>query len=253
MKFRKMSFILCIMMFLFSGLAAYAAECELGIALGEKGAGVELAIYKVAEIKDGEYVWLSDYEGIKVDLDKVSSAEETKEAAQKLYSWSTEKNVEAQLAGVTDEKGSISFEVNTGVYVIAKQSEKGSMAPVLFMVSEEQTEEYLILSPKFSVQDDKDDTDDKDDKDDIDDKDDADDKDDSDDKDGADDKDDSDDKNDADDKDNTGEENKKDSDTSDKKAGAKTGDASKVVLWVAVLVAALAGAAVLNKKNTRKK
>ena len=171
MKFRKMGFILCMMMLLFGGITAYAAECDLGITLGEKGAEVELAVYKVSDIQDGEYVWLPEYEGVKVDLSKVSSAAETKEAAEKLYGWVTEKNLSATLRGTTDENGSVSFKLDSGAYVIAKESEKGSMAPVLLILSEEQTEDSLILSPKFSIQDDKDDKDDEDDKDDKDDKD----------------------------------------------------------------------------------
>ena len=224
MKFRKMSFILCMMILLFGGITAYAAECNLGISLGEKGAEVELAVYKVSDIQDGEYLWLSEYEGVNVDLTKVSSAAETKEAAEKLYGWITEKSLSASLRGTTDENGSVSFQLDSGVYVIAKESEKGSMAPVLLMLSEGQTEDSLILSPKFSVDDDKDD-DDKDDDDDMDD-----------------------DKEDKKEEDDT-----EDKDDKNKTTGAKTGDTTNVALWVSVMVAALAGIVIVVKKNHSKR
>ena len=218
MKFRKMSFILCMMILLFGGITAYAAECNLGISLGEKGAEVELAVYKVSDIQDGEYLWLPEYEGVNVDLTKVSSAAETKEAAEKLYGWITEKSLSASLRGTTDENGSVSFQLDLGVYVIAKESEKGSMAPVLLMLSEGQTEDSLILSPKFSVDDDKDD----------------------------------------DDKDDDKEDKKEEDDTEDKDdknqtTGAKTGDTTNVALWVSVMVAALAGIVIVVKKNHSKR
>ena len=51
MKFRRMSFVLCMLLFLVSGISAYAVQCELGVSLGEKGAGIELSVYKVADIE----------------------------------------------------------------------------------------------------------------------------------------------------------------------------------------------------------
>ena len=149
MKFRRMSFVLCMLLFFVSSISAYAAQCELGI--GEKGSAVELSVYKTADIEDGEYVWLQEFAGVDVDLKNVSSAAETKAAAEKIYQWSTEKNVQPTQNGTTDENGTVSFTIDSGVYVIVKVSEKGSMAPVLLILPEEQLEAYMVLSPKFSV------------------------------------------------------------------------------------------------------
>lgn len=153
MKFRKMSFMLCMLLVLLSGISAYAAGYELEVSLGEKGTSVELALYKVADIKNDEYVWDDEYKGVGVDLTKVSTAAETKAAAEKVYQWIQKKDLQPKAQGTTNEKGIVSFVADAGVYVLVKTSEEGSMAPVLFVLTGEDEEQTLALSPKYSVSD----------------------------------------------------------------------------------------------------
>lgn len=231
MKFRRMSFILCMLLFFVSSISAYAAQCELGVSLGEKGAGIELSIHKVSDIEDGEYVWLQEYKGANVDLSKVTTAAQMKDAAEKLYKWSVDKNIQPGQHGTTGADGSVSFSVGSGVYVLAKVSEKGTMAPVLLILPEEQLETYIMISPKFSDSDEPGKPEDEE----------------------------------------PGDKEPGDKEPGDKEPGgkepgnkepggkepgdkgpvesAKTGDSANVWLWSAVLAVALVGIAVVVKKN----
>ena len=245
MKFRRMSFVLCMLLFLVSSISAYAAQCELGVSLGEKGAGIELSVYKVADIEDEEYVWLQGYEGVNVDLSKATNAVQMKDAAEKLHKWSVNKNIQPEQRGTTRPDGSVSFSVSSGVYVLAKVSERGTMPPILLILPEDQLETYIMISPKFSDSDEpgKPGDDDPDDEDEP--------------------------KNPGDDDPGDKEPGDKepggkepsDKEPGDKEPGgkepgdkgpvesAKTGDSANVWLWSAVLAVALVGIAVVVKKN----
>ena len=214
MKFRRMSFVLCMLLFLVSGICAYAKQCELRISLGEKGSEIELFVYKAAELENGEYVWLQEFEGVDVELVQARSAEETKTVAEKLYAWSVENNIQPGQKGTTDENGVVSFNVGTGVYVIVEETEKGSMAPVLLMMPEH-VETHMDLSPKFRIVDPEDTPDG------------------------------------PENPDNPGE--PKEEKTDDKVSAPRTGDTANVVLWVSVLAVALIGIAVVVKKNHKGK
>ena len=155
------------------------------------------------------------------------------------------KDVQPEQLGTTRPDGSVSFSVSSGVYVIAKVSERGTMPPVLLILPEDQLETYIMISPKFSDSDEPgkpgDDDPDDDDKPKNPGDDDPDDKEPGDKEPG--------------DKEPGGKE-PGDKEPGNKEPGdkgpvesAKTGDSANVWLWSAVLAVALVGIAVVVKKN----
>ena len=236
MKFRRIYFVLCMLLFLVSSISVYAAQHKVKVDLGNKGAGIELSVHKVADIEGKEYVWLQEYKGVKVDLTESSKNQEKHEAAKKLYDWSCEKKIQPIFCCTADETGSVSFDLDAGVYLLSKVSERGTMSPVLLVLQGD--ESLTVVNSKFNDVNDPEnpgnnepgdkEPGDKD----------------PGDKDPGD-------KDPDDDPKNPGGSNDKPKKPGDKNPveSAKTGDSANVLLWSAVLVVALAGIAVVVKKN----
>ena len=136
MKLRKFKFGIFLLLFLLCGISAEAANCQLHVSLGQEGSQVKLAIYKIADAKEDTYQWLEKYDGINIQLENLKKAQELKDASEKIRGWIEEKNLLADKTGQTNESGELVFSVESGAYLIVKESTEGEMAPVLVMLPE---------------------------------------------------------------------------------------------------------------------
>ena len=156
-------------------------------------------------------------------MTNVGSAFETMESAKKICDWISENNIQVDQQKVTDDNGTALFDVDTGVYVVEKVSEEGTMAPILFFLTEEMSGENVVLAPKFGQSVTPDNPDDP---------------------------------NNPDNPYNPEDSNEPDVSEELKQPVVerivtllKTGDNAKVVLWIGILIIALIGILLINKKR----
>lgn len=150
MKLRKFKFGVFLLLFILCGISAEAANCQLHVSLGEEGSQVELAIYQIAEAKEDTYQWLEKYDEINIQLTELKKAKELKDASEKIHSWIEEKNLQPDKNGQTNDSGEIVFAVDSGAYLIVKESKEGEMAPVLVMIPEGYDSQTFQVAPKYS-------------------------------------------------------------------------------------------------------
>lgn len=150
MRFRKFKFGIFLLLFLLCGISAEAANCQLHVSLGKEGSQIKLSAYKLADAKEDTYEWLSEYDGIDVQLSELKKAKDIKEASEKTYDWIKDKKIQAEKSGLTNESGEIVFSVDTGAYLIAKESTEGEMAPVLVMIPDGYDSQSFAVAPKYS-------------------------------------------------------------------------------------------------------
>ena len=151
MNFRKISYLIITAVLALNCITVQAAESQLRIFLGKDAKNVELSIYDIAESVNDEFELLPEYEGLEIDFSNLTTAQESKEAAEEVYGWIQENAIVAEQKTLTNEEGKAVFLVEKGLYLLMEESDEGEMAPVLLNVLEEFDGEYIDISPKYSV------------------------------------------------------------------------------------------------------
>ena len=151
MNFRKFGYLVGVSVFMLCSVVTQAAQSQLRIFLGKNAVNVGLSIYSVAEHTSDGLKLLPEYSGLEIDFGKLSKAQESKNAAEAVYEWIQDKNIEEDQTSVTNEEGKAAFNVDSGLYLLAKESGDGEMSPVLLNVLEEFEGEYIDISPKYNT------------------------------------------------------------------------------------------------------
>lgn len=150
MKLRKFKFGILVILFFLCSISVEAASCRLQVSLGKEGSQVELSIYKIANVKEAAYEWLPEYNGMDIELSQLEKAKDIKEASEKIRDWIEEKKLPPDKTGQSNESGELVFSVDSGAYLIVKESAEGEMAPVLVMIPEGYDSQTFQVSPKYS-------------------------------------------------------------------------------------------------------
>lgn len=150
MNFRKIGCLVGISIFTFCSIVTHAAESQLRIFLGNDAPDVQLSIYNIAENRENGFELLPQFDGVDIEFDKLDTAQSSKEAAEAVYQWIVQQEIKEDQTCLTNEEGKANFSVDSGLYLLAKISDEGQMAPVLINVLEEFEGEYIDISPKYS-------------------------------------------------------------------------------------------------------
>ena len=150
MNFRKMGCLMGISIFTLCSIVTQAAESQLRIFLGNDAPDVQLSIYNIAENTENGFELLPQFDGVDIEFDKLDTAQSSKEAAEAVYEWIVQQEIKEDQTCLTNEEGKANFSVDSGLYLLAKISDEGEMAPALLNVLEEFEGEYIDISPKYS-------------------------------------------------------------------------------------------------------
>lgn len=138
------------MLLLLCGLKAEAAGYQLNISLGKTGGSVGLSLYRIADAQERGYQWLTDYEGMDLELSGLKKAKETQNAAKEIAAWIQEKKLPAAQSSQTDAGGRAAFSAEAGAYLLVKDTAEGEMSPVLILIPKDHEGESFEISPKYS-------------------------------------------------------------------------------------------------------
>ena len=126
---------------------------------GTEKSNVKISCQKVAEIVQGEYVLLKEYEDADVDLNAIENSNDLKNAADKLFS----EKKENTNAGTTDTSGKVTFQnLEVGVYLISAEDTENydTIEPSLIAVptwndSNGEMQYDVVIEPKHTEKPDK--------------------------------------------------------------------------------------------------